>query len=195
MGERLKSVHFTRNTDWGKSVFSFLPQVLFFSLTIIIPWHSHDRSKTFFLVSESSIFVVCNQRTLVINLPSLLAVPQAASVPKPLTVVHSVTSSATASCPYSIAFQIGWSVLPAVPANELGKVKVAQSCPTLCDPRDYTVHGNLQARILEWAAFPFSRGSSQPRDWTQIFCTAGGFFTSWAIREAHESGNLPVRMS
>ena len=43
------------------------------------------------------------------------------------------------------------------------KVKVAQSCPTLCDPRDYTVHGILQARILQWVAFPFSRGLSQPR--------------------------------
>ena len=44
------------------------------------------------------------------------------------------------------------------------KVKVAQSCPTLCDPMDYTVCGILQARILKWVAFPFSRGSSQPRD-------------------------------
>ena len=44
------------------------------------------------------------------------------------------------------------------------KVKVAQSCPTLCDPMDYTAHGILQARILEWVAFPFSRGSSRPRD-------------------------------
>ena len=43
-------------------------------------------------------------------------------------------------------------------------VKVAQSCPTLCEPMDYTVHGILQARILEWVAFPFSKGSSQPRD-------------------------------
>ena len=43
------------------------------------------------------------------------------------------------------------------------KVKVAQSCPTLSDPIDYTVHEILQARILEWIAFPFSRGSSQPR--------------------------------
>ena len=43
------------------------------------------------------------------------------------------------------------------------KVKVTQSCPTLCDPMDCTVHGILQARILEWVAFPFSRGSSQPR--------------------------------
>ena len=44
------------------------------------------------------------------------------------------------------------------------KVKVAQSCPTLCDPMDYTVHGILQARILEWVAFPFFSGSNQPRD-------------------------------
>ena len=43
---------------------------------------------------------------------------------------------------------------------------VAQSCPTLCDPMDYTVHGILQTRILEWVAIPFSRGSSQPKDQT-----------------------------
>ena len=48
----------------------------------------------------------------------------------------------------------------------------------------YTVHGILQARILEWVAFPFSRGSSQPRDQTQVSHIAGGFFTSWATREA-----------
>ena len=41
-------------------------------------------------------------------------------------------------------------------------VKVAQSCPTHCDPMDYTLHGILQARILEWVAVPFTRGSSQP---------------------------------
>ena len=62
-------------------------------------------------------------------------------------------------------------------------VKVAQSCPTLCDPMDYMVHGILQARILEWVAFPFSRGSSQPNDRTQVSCITGGFFTSWATRE------------
>ena len=63
-------------------------------------------------------------------------------------------------------------------------VKVTLLCPTLCDPLDYTVRGILQARILEWVAFPFSRVSSQPRDWTQVFHIAGGFFTSWATREA-----------
>ena len=58
------------------------------------------------------------------------------------------------------------------------KVKVAQSRLTLCDPMDYIVHGILQTRILEWVSFPFSRGSSQPRDRTQGSCIAGGFFTS-----------------
>ena len=48
------------------------------------------------------------------------------------------------------------------------------------------VHGILQARILEWVAFPFSRESSQPRDQTQVSHIAGGFFTSWATREAQE---------
>ena len=57
-------------------------------------------------------------------------------------------------------------------------MKVPQSCPTLCDPMEYTVLGILQARILEWVAFPFSRGSSQPRDQTQGSRIAGGFFTS-----------------
>ena len=52
----------------------------------------------------------------------------------------------------------------------------AQSCSTLCDLMDYTVHGILQVRILEWVAFPFSRGSSQPRDRTQASSIAGRFF-------------------
>jgi hypothetical protein len=50
---------------------------------------------------------------------------------------------------------------------------------------DYTVHGILQATILEWVAFPFSRVSPPPRDRTQVFRMAGGFFTSLATREAH----------
>ena len=65
-------------------------------------------------------------------------------------------------------------------------VKVAQSCQTLCDPMDDTVHGILQATIPEWVAFPFSGGSSQPRDWAQVSGIADGFFTSWATRETQE---------
>ena len=52
-------------------------------------------------------------------------------------------------------------------------MKFAQSCLTLCGPMDYTVYGILQVIILEWVAFPFSRGSSQPRDWTQVSHIAG----------------------
>ena len=63
-------------------------------------------------------------------------------------------------------------------------MKVTQLCPTLCNLMDYTVYGVLQAIILEWVPLPFSRGSSQPRDQTQISRIAGGFFTSWTTREA-----------
>ena len=66
------------------------------------------------------------------------------------------------------------------------KVKVTQSCLALCNSKDYTVNGILQARILEWISFPFSRGFSQPRDWTQVSRIAGGLFTSWTTREAQE---------
>ena len=67
--------------------------------------------------------------------------------------------------------------------------EVAQSCLTLCDPVDCSplgssVHGILQARILEWVAISFSRGSFQPRDWTRVSCIAGGRFTLCATREA-----------
>ena len=73
-------------------------------------------------------------------------------------------------------------------SNCLLCVLVTQSCPTLCDPMDssppgFSVRGILQARILEWLAIPFSRGSSQPRDWTWVSCIAGRFLTDWANRE------------
>ena len=66
------------------------------------------------------------------------------------------------------------------------KVLVAQSCLTLCDPMDcsppsYSVHGILQARILQWLAISCFRGFSWSRGWTQVSCTAGRFFTIWAI--------------
>ena len=67
------------------------------------------------------------------------------------------------------------------------KVKVTQSCPTLCDPMDFTVHGTLQARILEWVAFPFSRGSFQPRG-SNPGLPHCRFFTSWATRGSHMLG-------
>ena len=64
------------------------------------------------------------------------------------------------------------------------------SCVRLCDPMDYTAHEILQARILEWVAFPFSGGSSQPRDWTQVSHIAGRFFTSWATGKPFRSDQI-----
>ena len=66
---------------------------------------------------------------------------------------------------------------------------VSKSCLTLCNPMDYSlsdfsVHGISQARILEWVAISFSRGSFQLRNRTGVSCIAGRFFTDWAIREA-----------
>ena len=70
------------------------------------------------------------------------------------------------------------------------KMLVAQSRSTLCDHMDYSRPGSadhaiLQARILEWFAIPFCRGSSRPRDQSWVSCPAGRFFTIWATREAH----------
>ena len=80
-----------------------------------------------------------------------------------------------------------WSGLPF--PSPMHESEVAQSCPTLCNPIDsvvsnsvtpwgYTVYGILQDRIVEWVAFPFSRGSSQPRDPTQVSCTSTGSLAS-----------------
>ena len=80
----------------------------------------------------------------------------------------------------------GFSAYQISQARILEKVKVAQSCPTLCNPGDYTIHGIFQARKLKWEAIIFSRGPSQSRDQTQVSCTAGRFFTSWATKEAQE---------
>ena len=65
------------------------------------------------------------------------------------------------------------------------KVKVTQSCPTLCNLRDYTVHGILQARILKWVASSFSRGSFHPSDPTQISSLAGKFYTTEPPGKTH----------
>ena len=78
--------------------------------------------------------------------------------------------------------------------------EVAQSCPTLCDPVECSppgssVHGTLQARILEWVAISFSRGSSQPRDWTQVSRIAGRRFNLWATREAPVLGSFDSSIS
>ena len=88
-----------------------------------------------------------------------------------------------------------WSGLPFPSPGHLphpgieNESEVAQSCPNLCNHMDCSlpgssIHGILQARTLEWVAISFSRGSSQPRDRTQVSCLVGRHFTIWATREA-----------
>ena len=79
--------------------------------------------------------------------------------------------------------------------REAQESEVTQSCLTLCDPMDcslagFSVHGTFQARILEWVAISFSRGSSRPRDRTWVSRILGSRFTLWATREANFSSYL-----
>ena len=80
--------------------------------------------------------------------------------------------------------------------NLLSHVQLFVNPWTVCSPlahsahQNSSVHGILQARILEWVAIPFSKGSSQPRDQTQVSCLAGGFFTIWATSEAQLDNTL-----
>ena len=76
---------------------------------------------------------------------------------------------------------VGWHHRLSGHAKGKGKA-LAQSCPTLCDPVDCSLPGSsirgiLQARVLEWGAISFSRGSSQPRDQTWVSCIVGRRFT------------------
>ena len=68
--------------------------------------------------------------------------------------------------------------------------EVAQSCPTLCNSVDYSlpgssIHGILQARILEWVATAFSRGLSRSKDWTRVSSITGRFLTIWDTKKAY----------
>ena len=114
----------------------------------------------------------------------------------PLIVVGLITFSISSGiyfyikfkiCPYDVSFQIYWfniihEIYLLCVAAEVtyvwSEVKFAQLCLTLCDPMDYTVYGILQARILEWIAFPFSSGSSLPRNQSGVSCLAGDSLTT-----------------
>ena len=80
-------------------------------------------------------------------------------------------------------------ISPRILKDEVKWSEVAQLCPALCDPMGCSlsgssVHGIFQARVQEWTAISFSRGSSQPRNQIQVCCIAGRRFTVWATREA-----------
>ena len=93
---------------------------------------------------------------------------------------------------YSFNSLVTLSSMPFSLVVQKSESEVAQSCPTLCDPVDYSppgssVHGILQARILERVTISFSRGSFWPRDRTQVSRIGGKCFNLWATREAQET--------
>ena len=90
---------------------------------------------------------------------------------------------------HGVAKSRTWQRLISLLQDFESESEVAQSCLTCCDPKDcslpgFSIHGIFQARTLEWVAISFSRGSSWPRDWTQVSCTAGRWFPFWATSEA-----------
>ena len=85
---------------------------------------------------------------------------------------------------YLLHWQAG--SLPLVPPGKPWGCESHSVMSNSSQSHGYTVHGILQARILEWVAFAFSRGSSQPRDQTSVSCIAGRFFTIWTTRETHK---------
>ena len=99
--------------------------------------------------------------------------------------------------PKGLFLERPWITKSTDPQVKLKESEVAQSCLTLCVPMDCSlpgssVHGIFQARILGWGAISFSRGSSQPRDWTWVSLTVDRHFTIWAIREVIKN-HLPMQ--
>ena len=121
-------------------------------------------------------YVLLNNMTCQAMQLALLSVHTPATSKEPLRCMATVHLSLWTHTGY-ISISLSTKFEP-----EKAKVLVAQSCPTLynptdCNPPGSSVHGILQARIQEWVAIPFSRGSSPPRDGTCISCIAGRFFT------------------
>ena len=93
------------------------------------------------------------------------------------------------------SWNLVWVVLIYSPNKSIeSESEVAQMCPTLCDPMDCSLPGSslnriLQARVLEWVAISFSRGSCQPRDQTRVSRIPGRHCNLWATREAQ----VPVK--
>ena len=164
---------------------------LFFFKKAVSYWYNIDKltDGTFshqFSSDAQSCLTICDPMDCSMQgFPVHLQLPKLAQ-----THIHQVGDAIQPSCPLSS---------PSPPVFNLSQHQccavlclVTQWWPTLCDPMDCSmpgssVHGILQARILELVAMPSSRGSSQPRDQTRVSCTAGRFFTIWAIGEAGDS--------
>ena len=93
---------------------------------------------------------------------------------------------------HTLHFKKEWILGGHPQSQKYWKWKSLSHVPLFANPMDssppgISVYGILQARMLKWVAISFSRGSFQPKDWTQVSCIAGGFFTLWTTREAHRN--------
>ena len=180
----------------SKLLCTFIVQLFSRVQLFVTPWTAACQASPSFTISQSlfklmSIESVISSNHFILYRPLLLPsiFPNNRSFPR-----SKLFSSGGQS--------IGASASSISPSNEnSGKPRKYRwkwkslSHAQLCDPMDYTVCGILQSRILEWVAVLFSRASSQPRYQTQVSCTASGFFTSWATKEAQEIQLVITRYS
>ena len=123
--------------------------------------------------SHSSCPTFCNPMNHTACQASL-SVTNSQSLPKPMSIQSTMPSNHLILCRPLL-----------LPGRAAGKESESCSwCLTLCDPMDDIVHGILQAKTLEWVAFPFSCTSAQPRNQTRVSCIAGGFSCFAAGKEA-----------
>ena len=132
-----------------------------------LPMLSHVRlfATLWTIACQAPLFMGFSRQEYLSVLPS----PGRGDLPNPGTESPSPGSPARAGGFFTICIERKWKLL---------------SCVWLFATPWTVVHGIFQARILEWVPFPFSRGSSQLRDWTLVSCMPGAFFTRWATREA-----------
>ena len=154
-----------RVTEWGSNIFM--------SMSYIKRWTIPERPSTHKLKWTSPCLPVKSNRSL---LPSKVVV-SAYLWKLYLLIAFSYHYMCVCVCVCVCMESLFW-----------GEVKVTQSCPTLWDSMDYS-SWNSPGQNTGVGNFPFSRGSFQPRDWIQVSCTAGRFFTNWAIREAYGSAS------
>ena len=145
----------------------------------------------FFFNVLSQTFINCSRRTCVCVCVCVLVTQSRPTLCDPMD--YSPPGSSVRGYWSGLPFPspgklLGPGIKPRFPTYKV-KSEVTQLCLTLCNPLDCNLpgspaHGIIQAWILEWVAILFSRGSSWPRDWTQVSCIAGRLFTIWATKES-----------
>ena len=168
-----------------KIMYTFVVHLLSCVWLFATPWTTAHQAFLFFIICGSLLRLVSIESIMLSNQhPLSPSSPPAFSLSKHQALFQWVGSSHQVVKVLELQPQHVCVLI-----HECVCVLIAQLCLTLCDPMDcslpgYCVHGILQTGIQEWVAISFSRGSSQPQDWTLVACIAGGCFNICATREA-----------